>query len=192
MNWLKSLIEKLFNRKPKPKPAPVPPAPAQEPKPETKPEPEKPPAPAVHPDHVNWYRRTNKGGHGLYKPWDYHAPDKPGNSNLWLLPARNPTNGAPMRPSQLGVVGQYLDAECTMMIGTFRWPSGVGAMSDKPTNGSHTPSYMDDSREGWYHGDRIKIRGAKADRDGVTFGAFDVFGQLLFKKTIIERNVRQE
>ena len=178
--WLKKLID-LFRSKPKPEPVPEP-----------VPEPEPVPAVKVHPDHVNWYGRKNRGGDGLYKPWDYEHPERPGRSALWLLPARNATNGQRFLAEHLGKAGGFRDEAGTQHVKWFRWPGGSFECSNKTLDGNNPAQGVSPGDGSMYFGDRIKVRGAFAEASGNWFLAWDIYGQLVFRKQIQDRNVRQE
>ena len=133
------------------------------------------PAPAPNPPK----EQINRGGDGLYKP----------SSNLWLLPQRHPTNGSWFRGKHLGKAGEFRDREGTQLVKWFRWPDKIGPMKNKPINGKAIITYH---HADIYHNNRIKIRGAKAKHSGSWFLAWDMHGQRVFEKRIIDRNVRQE
>lgn len=165
--WLRKLIELFIGRKDD-KPASVPaPEPALTPEPEQKPDPE--PEPENEP--------VNKGGDGLYKP----------EGNLWLLPSRNSTNGRPMRAPDLGRAGEFSDPAGERLLKWFRLANQAGHSSNAPTDGRPIIDHAN-----LYHGDRLKMRDAKATYDGTWFLAWDKYGQRLFAKQIINRGVRQE
>lgn len=148
---------------PQPEPTPVP-----EPTPEPVPDaPEQP---------------INRGGDGLYKP----------EANLWLLPSKHPTNGQRFLAEHLGTAGEFRDENGTELVKYFKWPGGVGAISDQPMDGAHPAIGINPDDGSMYFSAQIKCRSAKANATGNWFIARDIYNQLIFKKQIQDRNVRQE
>ena len=105
------------------------------------------------------------GGVGLYKPHEWN-PDGSikGNNRLWLLPAANPTNGQPFKIEHIGKLEEVL-------------PSGKVNLKGKATG---------------YFGNRIIVRDAIVSVDGASLRCLDVYGQVVFLKTIANRKCRQE
>ncbi len=126
----------------------------------------------------------NKGGDGLYKP----------ESNLWLLQAKNPTNGKALKASDIGACGEYADQAGTKRLKWFVWPADCGALSRKAMDGMNTVASRNAGKEypSLYHGGRVKCRGAKAMASGSWFVARDIHGQVVARKQIRDRSARQE
>lgn len=136
---------------------------------------------------------TLKGGDGTYKP----------ESNLWLLPAVNPTNGKRFTVDQLGIAGEFqdevglapvliareVDGKAMLVPKRFKLANS-GAFRNRDTDGSFRVT--DPGTSGYYHNGRLKLRDAKAVNSGSRFLTFDVYGQQIFSKLIIDRNRRQE
>lgn len=146
------------------KPAPVKPAPE--------------PEIVIHPDHVNWYGRTNKGGHGLYKPWSYDNPAAPSLSRLWLLEQH-------IRPSHIKTVGVY---DGDRRVRYCNWPTGIGALSGRLIDGSQRAP---DNVSAHYHSNRVKIRYARIDAEGQELRVTGWDNNVIAVMKPIERNVRQ-
>ena len=142
-----------------------------------------PAKPPVEPTQPSEPEKVNKGGAGLYKP----------EGNLWLLPSKNPTNGKAFRAEHLARAGEFRDEAGTELVKWFRWPDKIGPLSNRPINGAVVVGTSGAGEHpGMYHADKVKCRGAKATADGTWFLAWDTVGQLLFRKQIQERDVRQE
>jgi hypothetical protein len=126
-------------------------------------EPEIPDAPAEPGEPVN------KGGDGLYKP----------ESRLWLLPAG-------IKAPDVGICGE------AMPDGDIRY-FRLGNDSGQRADGNQKPGNIDD----YYHPPsialgRLKMRDAKASRDGARFLCFGTGGGLLAEMIVKDRDVRQE
>ena len=143
--------------------------PEPEPTPEPVVEPEPQPEPEPEPEPIN------HGGDGLYKP-------DPG-SQLWLLPRYHP-DGQQMQCRMLGRAGEYRDEAGTQLVKHFI----VGGRNGPRSSGG--PYDIPDG-EGM-HNHRVKFRDAKATASGNWFLAWDINNNLIYKKHIIDRNVRQE
>jgi len=117
--------------------------------------------------------KIKHGGDGLYKP----------ESGLWLLPRG-------IKAQHVKEIAEYRDAVCKQRVRYCRWPRNVGGNAG---NAEIKPGIQPDyNNRDLYHNFRLKARSAKVSANGHTLGCWGRNGKLLAKKTIIDRNTRQE
>ena len=94
-----------------------------------------------------------------------------------------------MPPSSIGKAGEFSGRDMAF-VKWLTWPRDVGPCSSRAIDGTNPAT--DDGDADHFHGNGIKLRGAKVEADGNWLMVWDVYDQLLFRKQIQERGVRQE
>ena len=159
--------------------------------PDSKPEPFVPdPEPPVTPPVVEPPKpsepKPNKGGDGLYKPYEYEDGKISSRSKMWMLPQG-------IRAEHVARAGEYRPDGT--LVDHFVWPNSKQPfpLNSQPIDGNHIA--WEGVPGDYYHPEsvgRLKCRQAKADAKGNIFRAFGMDGKVLAEMTIVDPEVRQE